>query len=427
MVLVARYQFIDSTDLGLDSSGNDFHAINTDVTSVSDPERGVVGSFNGTTSFLETTDTIGVEAPVLLNSRKSSMAWIKSTGSGGVVVGFGTNRNAYHMLTSSTSAGYSVGTPSGASSVNTRLITFTPDVWTHVAVIQLGGTSFRIYIDGVLRSSASSATTNTLDSNLTVGRLSYSSLSFFEGLMTDVRVYDNDLSASEVIAAFQESPVFLFGLIPSSTVMESTWLSVSNAVSYRITADSGSGESIVSDSITSTSTVIYNLIPSVTYTFRLYYSLDGTSYTLTETGISTMSTNTGPNANMQIFLKNGVYDFTVLNRATRRILERHISSTLVNGVDIVLNDEDVQVNELRNRRLSVVRTGTSSRIVSDALLFAFNEDDGSSQNVTLELEDSSIVPVSYDETTDEISIGGSTYSDGDIFVLDGKKVTVYNV
>lgn len=62
---------------------------------------------------------------------------------------------------------------------------------------------------------------------------------------------------------------------------------------------------------------------------------------------------------------------------------------------------------------------------STGVLFPFDASVGSGQSATLTLADTTTVSVSYDESTEEIAISGQGYSDGDSFVLDGKKVTLF--
>lgn len=59
MSLLAHYEFLNSSDLGFDSSSNALHSNNNNVTQVTDPERGIVASFNGIDSGLESISNIG--------------------------------------------------------------------------------------------------------------------------------------------------------------------------------------------------------------------------------------------------------------------------------------------------------------------------------------------------------------------------------
>ena len=58
------------------------------------------------------------------------------------------------------------------------------------------------------------------------------------------------------------------------------------------------------------------------------------------------------------------------------------------------------------------------------LLTPFVPTGGATQSVILELSDTSTETVTYDESLDEITVDSITYSVGDTFILDGKKVRV---
>ena len=46
---------------------------------------------------------------------------------------------------------------------------------------------------------------------------------------------------------------------------------------------------------------------------------------------------------------------------------------------------------------------------------------------SLTLSDSSVVAVAYDEVTEAITVGSTTYAAGDSFVLDGKRATIVDI
>ena len=57
----------------------------------------------------------------------------------------------------------------------------------------------------------------------------------------------------------------------------------------------------------------------------------------------------------------------------------------------------------------------------------FSASAGSGQSVTLALTDATTVDVTYDDATEDVLIGGTTYAVGDSLVLDDQKVTVFSV
>ena len=75
-----------------------------------------------------------------------------------------------------------------------------------------------------------------------------------------------------------------------------------------------------------------------------------------------------------------------------------------------------------------LKRGESTTIADEeSIAIPFNTDSGTGQTATLTLESGSSVAMTYDATADEVSIGGTVYASGQSLILDGKKVTVYNI
>lgn len=426
---------LNSPNLGEDSSGNGIDLTNTNVTLVTDNIRGPVADFNGGNARLES--ILNVPASVLGDKPRTYMLWAKNpsdlTGNFWL---FGQGLSKYSSIgnwfmylfgTSQEHVQLSIGKYSGSTPRHFGQIRVSYGEWNHFAVTY-DGTAGTMIVNGV----AATPVTVGIDTNpspirLGASRIYTSDPYYFEGQMSDFRVYDTALSVPEIVAASQNPVVYptLLKRTPWSTLVETSWSSVDNATSYRLTIDSGSGESTVVDNTTSLGTVIYNLHPDTFYMLRLYYSMDGgTTYALEKEESITTLLDTSANSNIEIFSNNGIYDLSPLNDFTRSMLENHLSSTLTTGDSIVVND-----TRLRKKTLTLVTPGSVSTIPSgnSMVLIPFNPDDGSSQSVNLELSDSSTVSINYDDISNTIDIGGITYSPGENFVLDGKKVIVYHI
>jgi len=428
MSLVAHYQFLDSSNLGYDSSSTGLHATNTDVTQVTDPERGIVASFNGSTSGLQT--IANIQNPIGSSSR-TLMAWVKITNPNnhsGALMTYDSSRITVGINSAGGGNINAFGKRSNASTSSYPVY----DVWTHVAVeYNSRGQQVQIFKNGYRTTYTSLP--NDLNSASSIVQIGYFATynaitkttnyyQYFHGLMSDVRLYSG--TASGLIPTVMALPPHIpFGLTPYSTLVETTWLEKAEAVSYRVTVDSGSGEIIAGNNITATETVLYNLEPLVSYTFRLYFSLDGTNYILKETATSTTLEDTVENAYLEKFSNGTVYDLRLLKRATRDLLEKHLSSSLSTGDEIIIED-----SRLKGKKLTLVVNGSNSTIPkSNTIIFPFNPNDGASQMATIDLSNNTSTTVIYDETTNVINVGDTVYADGDIFVLDGKKVTVIDV
>ena len=61
------------------------------------------------------------------------------------------------------------------------------------------------------------------------------------------------------------------------------------------------------------------------------------------------------------------------------------------------------------------------------LLKHFSASAGSGQSVSLTLTDETVMAITYDETSQKITVEGKTYASGDSFIVEGKRITVYDV
>lgn len=406
---VLHYEF-NTSPVGTDSSGSGLNLSTTSISLVTDAERGIVASFNGTSSRGDGT----VPSSASGSNPRTHAYWVKKTGS---------QTNSYiHSQGSSSSVNWGAFIQgSNYRSANPGLIGsgLVSGEWNHLA-ITYDGTDVTIYVNGVQKSTTSYVANSSGSMQVGYVGINPSFPLYFEGLMSDFRVYDVALSPSEIFSLFT-GPTFTF--TPWSTHVETEWINITGATSYRLTKDSGSGESIAVDNTTSSNGVFHNLVPNTTYTWKLYYSTDGTNYIFFgEDSTSTLS-DTLENSNLTIFLTNGVYDLSFLNNTTFTILNKYINSSLTTGDKIVYNFPG-----LNETKLTVVTRGSTSTIPEgEAILFPFDQSDGSSQSSTLELSDTSTVLVSYDDSTNTINIEGEIYGIGDYFVLDGMKATVYDV
>ena len=401
---------LSGPDLNIGITGPDLTSSNVSI--VSDSERGPVANFDGSTSDMR---LLSISSPSSLtgNNQRTYMYWVKPLedknyqlqGQSGSQSTNWLMQVASNRLYVSEGADFAIGSSSYPVVYNE---------WNHIAGTYDGAT-IRAFVNGV-QAGTLNRSINTNVGDLTIG-FDEGGLSThrFVGLMSDFRAYDYALSSSQIASEFQtSSEVIFFTLTPWSTLVELSWSTSDTWTFHRITIDSGSGESIVVDNTNSLSHVVYNLEPETTFTIRWYTSNDRLSYTLVETeSISTLA-DTPENANMGIFLKDGVYSFSILDSSTYSRLEDYLTT----GVTIEISGFTAKL---------VTRGGTSEIPSGNVLLFPFNPSDGPSQSATIELPDTSTVSVEYDENNDTISVGGTMYSSGDSFVLGGKKVSVHEV
>ena len=87
----------------------------------------------------------------------------------------------------------------------------------------------------------------------------------------------------------------------------------------------------------------------------------------------------------------------------------------------------VNVNGNSTTTTFVNRGGELDITGSSALLLPFDPNVADVQDATLTLSDATFVSVGFDQPSGQITVDGITYSAGDYFIMDGKKVTVVDI
>ena len=194
---------------------------------------------------------------------------------------------------------------------------------------------------------------------------------------------------------------------------------IAGATQYQITYEGPTGGEIVAFS---GSTVLqYNILgveAETQYTVKLYADT-GTGYDLIEQAVITTLPNVATSYQKEDFLDNGII---VLNS---------LPETTINNITEVMNDifdtgDIVSVSLKSGLTTSFINLGDSLNIKDvNGLLLPFTTTSGTGQDVDVVLSDNSTtLPISYDEAANTITVEGVVYSPGDVFILDGKKITV---
>lgn len=304
------------------------------------------------------------------------------------------------------------------------------DTWFHTAVTYDGATEI-IYINGVLLSS----TTISYDTHTTgfaIGHhLRYVNLNGFNALgfngqILDYRIYNDALSAGDIASLYNDgtSPPPSFTATPGLTSVAFTVFPIDGATGYRLTSqETGSNSEIISlPNFTDLDQTITNLAPGTEYTFRLYFT-SGTVFTLEDESIITTLENSAENYNVNDLLgSSGRFDISTLDNNSIGLI-----SDVMN--DLFTTDDVIDVNISGNVVTSrfVNRGGVVDISGSDALIAPFTSGGGSGQAISMTLSDSSSVAVSYDEATEAVMIGNTTYDTGESLVFDGRKVTIVDI
>lgn len=164
-------------------------------------------SLNGTTQYVRVTNYTGLVG----TSPRTVMAWIKSPGNttNGTIVSWGVSQPGQQFLLGGFTDG-SLGVFSGGSYIRTQGNVLWDNQWHHVAAVLPGGmmsslADVRLYIDGIERTDVYLNANVTLDTvpsgDVLIGAFENAPnqiISFFKGLMDEVRIYDKALDADQI-------------------------------------------------------------------------------------------------------------------------------------------------------------------------------------------------------------------------------------
>lgn len=221
----------------------------------------------------------------------------------------------------------------------------------------------------------------------------------------------------------------LVSVVPRPMSIDLEWPVVSGATSYGVKYFAGAadvGEKTTSVASTTKLThSVKNLLPNTLYSVYSYYSLDDTDPAVPMSSGQYMTLlNVASNHDVSLYAdERGGFDL------------RELSTRSLGALDDVMNDifstGDSVTFSLRGKRKTkskFVKRGDTAAIEMDvSIAMPFSASGGSGQSVTLALTDETTTAVAYDDTTEEISIGGTTYVVGDSLVLDDQKVTIFSV
>ena len=239
-----------------------------------------------------------------------------------------------------------------------------------------------------------------------------------------VSIYDHLISDPAFLYDRYLAIVHPLTITPRPQSLSIVVVAEQGATGYRITTQrEGSGREVIAlRSFTDPQQTIRNLVPATEYTVRLYSST-GTGFRFeAETIVSTLE-NSAANYDVNEFLgPSGRFDISTLGNTSVGLI-----SDVMN--DLFTTDDAIDINISGRTRISrfVNRGDTVDITNSEAVVAPFSTGGGPGQAISMTLSDATSVAVTYDETTEELTIGPTTYNTGESLVLDGQKVTIVDI
>jgi hypothetical protein len=242
-----------------------------------------------------------------------------------------------------------------------------------------------------------------------------------------VTVTSGSFTANQSVTISQPSAVTV---TTTPVAADVSWVAVVGAAHYRVTYQaSGGAETIGKNDIAATSGRLLNLDASTTYSTKVYSRASvNVPYALQYTKSATTPAGSAVNYDKSFFeISSGTYSVTSLSGTALSAIIQVIGSVLATGdklrLTLVYNTDTKRV-----LTPTVVKLGESVNVSSvESVYIPFTTSGGSSQTSTLVLSDSTTTDVVYNEGSGSVTVGGVVRAVGDVFILDGKKVTIREV
>lgn len=199
-----------------------------------------------------------------------------------------------------------------------------------------------------------------------------------------------------------------------------TIVEVPGSTGYMLTTEGPTGGEVTR--VRNTLELSHNIVglgPEMQYTIRLYVDT-GSGYTHTESITVTTLANIASNYDLTDFEEDGKANLISLksNLDFGTVIDDLFTTGDVVSTPVSSNSDVQSVFVNRGDILNILGV--------ESTLLPFYETSGSGQTVTLRLSDNSTnVPITYDESTDSITVDSVTYTNGSSFILDGRKAKVY--
>ena len=213
----------------------------------------------------------------------------------------------------------------------------------------------------------------------------------------------------------------LFGT-PKSVYIDWSWDDSSNNY-YRLDITDSTTTTTVLTGSSDLAFTTNNLVPETSYTGELYVSDDDVTYTLLTTTVVSTLQNTAANFDTSVFYDavEMLYDFSELDSNTLSIVGEVFDELFTTADVFKITDSAGTTHE----SASFVNDGAIVNLSdSEVFYLPFETANGATQQVSLTLSDTSTEIITYDDSTNKITVDGSEYGVGQNFYLDGKLIYV---
>lgn len=249
----------------------------------------------------------------------------------------------------------------------------------------------------------------------------------FRAILYSICFYDRELTVAELLQNYNSGsggglPKTLINATPGVFDMNISWPSNNLASNYKI--DYVGTDSVEGSLITSETNIrLGSLTPDTEYVLTLYYS-EANSFSMygDPLTINTLENNL-TNYNITDYEDDtGGIDLTSLGKIELDILGDHLNELFADGASMKQKVQGKSLDTTFVKIGSIVDTTSGT----NAFSLPFTTSSGAGQEVTMSTSTGNI-SVSYDESTEQVTINGTSYSDGEYLIVDGKKMIVYNI
>jgi hypothetical protein len=173
---------------------------------------GQAAVFNGSSSYI----TTGVDSSDINMENTSFSCWINFTATSGTIMDNGGAASSGRGLILETGSGYIVwqqanGTSGQSTAITSASNSYNDGNWHHVVGTIDGNRVMKLYIDGNVESSTSTANSSATSPlyTLEIGRRAYYNSQYFNGKIDQVRIFDSALDATAVENLYNEKQAYI--------------------------------------------------------------------------------------------------------------------------------------------------------------------------------------------------------------------------